>query len=524
MTSASFDGDLEVFVEPVTPPGPAPERLRELLGAHETVASFLDAPDPAALHITEPDLLGRQPGPDAPFQASVFDPTSNRALDVSGQLDRPDDLHVRPSTFRPNPTPEELRTAAAVLREDARFPAGDDVLVYAPMPPLADLERDDGTTVRRPALGIYDPSGSPKHRIVAVDLAARAVDWSPAGVDAPTDDDCEARLPVGVESLPDAGGPGQVRVRVLRGGTELWNIIVVRPRDSEPRTHGKGSGVELRQVRHRGHLVLWQAHVPILNVLYDDGVSYRDWQNQETPFQAVGSDPVGPGWRLCTQPPATILESGTDAGDFQGVALHYEDGELRIVSEVQAGWYRYITEWRLRDDGVIKPRFGFAGTRNPRTCMRHQHHIYWRLDFDIDGAGADVVEQRGLIFPHLPAWTPVVREAKRKRSLFARSWRVRDKSTGRGYRIVPGSADGTADAYGVADLWLLRYRASELDDGVSVVGGPAAATQARLDQYLTDESIDGTDVVLWYAGHFLHDEHDRAPHQGHIVGPEIIPT
>jgi hypothetical protein len=109
--------------------------------------------------------------------------------------------------------------------------------------------------------------------------------------------------------------------------------------------------VELRLVRYRGRLVLWRAHVPILNVLYD-GVTFRDWQNQETPFLAQGSDPVGPGWRLCAQPPATILEAGTDAGSFQGVAVWYEDGELRLVSEVQAGWYRYVSDWRLRDDAA----------------------------------------------------------------------------------------------------------------------------------------------------------------------------
>ena len=51
------------------------------------------------------------------------------------------------------------------------------------------------------------------------------------------------------------------------------------------------------------------------------------------------------------------------------MAVWYEDGELRLVSEVQAGWYRYVSDWRLRDDGVIGPRFGFAGTRNPHTCM-----------------------------------------------------------------------------------------------------------------------------------------------------------
>jgi hypothetical protein len=69
---------------------------------------------------------------------------------------------------------------------------------------------------------------------------------------------------------------------VLLGGEELWSLVVVRPRNSTPTTFNKGSGVELRLVSYRGKLVLWQAHVPILNVLYDDGTTYRDWQNQLT--------------------------------------------------------------------------------------------------------------------------------------------------------------------------------------------------------------------------------------------------
>lgn len=516
--------DLQVIVEPIEAVGLSSERLRDVVSRHDQVNSQLDGPDPSRLLIRGPDLLARKPDDQAPFRASIFDPASNRAVEVTGRLDRPDDLRVEPSSYRPNPTPAELREAAAILRGDSRFPPGDNVIVYAPMPPLADVERDDGTRVRRPTLGIYNPAAGPAHQIVAVDVGQRHVDWNPDGVDRPTDDDCEARLPVGVGSLPDAGGRASVQVRVVRGGTELWRLEVVRPRDSEPQTYDKGSGVELRHVHYRGKLILWRAHVPILNVLYDDGVSYRDWQNQETPFQAVGSDPVGPGWRVCSQPPATILESGTDAGNFQGVALHYEDGELRIVSEVQAAWYRYVSDWRLRDDGVIRPRFGFAGTRNPRTCMRHEHHVYWRFDFDIDGAGSDVIEQRGLLFPSQPPWTPVIREAKRKRSPQARTWRVIDKSSQRGCRLVPGAADGTADSYGVADLWLLRYHPAELDDGVSVVGGSPAATQVRLDQYLNAESISATDVVVWYAGHFLHDEHAPASHQGHVVGPDINPV
>jgi len=517
--------DLEVVVEPYE--DELSERLvhaRNVLVRHERVREHFGDADPSALIVLGPTLLGRKHDESSRFVAMVFDPRENSSVEVTGRLDS-DDVELTQSAFRPNPTTGELGAALEVLRDDPEFAelrGRDDVVVYQPMPPLADVERDDGTTLRRIALGVFDPEAERRHRYVAVDIGDRLVEWDPDPFHG-LDGDCEESLPVGVDSLPDAGGRDWVRVRVLRGGQELWNLVVVRPRASAPTHLGKGSGVELRHVTYRGRLVLWQAHVPILNVLYDNGVTFRDWQNQETPFLANGFDPVGPGWRVCTSPPATILESGTDAGNFQGVALWYEDGELRIVSEVQAGWYRYMSDWRLRDDGTIAPRFGFAGTRNPRTCMRHQHHVYWRLDFDIEGAGNDVVEQRGLIFPGLPPWWRLVRETKRTRSLFARRWRVLDAQSGRGYGITPGPADGTADAYGVADLWFLRYRATELDDGVGVVGGSPADTQCRLDQYLTAESINSTDVVVWYAGHFLHDQAHTSPHHGHIVGPELRP-
>jgi hypothetical protein len=61
-------------------------------------------------------------------------------------------------------------------------------------------------------------------------------------------------------------------------------------------------------------------------------------------------------------------------------------------------------------------------------------------------------------------------------------------------------------------------------DPGKLVGGTPAQTQTHLDQFVNGESIDGTDVVVWYAGHFRHDEHAPSPHQGHIVGPELRPV
>jgi hypothetical protein len=105
----------------------------------------------------------------------------------------------------------------------------------------------------------------------------------------------------------------------------------------------------------------------------------------------------------------------------------------------------------------------------------------------------------------------------------ARGWRVRDRTSDRGYRIFPGLVDGTADAYGVSDMWFLRYHGNELEDGVAIVTGSASQTQIQIDKYLNGESINGSDVVVWYGGHFLHDEISPGPNVGHIVGPELRP-
>lgn len=513
---------VRVIIEAVGRTGLSAERVREVAGAHPAVLAHLQTADAATLIVGAAAALGHDPDERAPFLANVFDPLSNRGVELRGTLDRPEEAQVLPSAYRPNPRPEELQAAAAVLRADERFPAGDDVLIYQPMPPLADLENPDGTTTRRPTLGLYSPSGEARHRIVAVDVAAGSVDWSPAGVSVVMHpDDCESHLPAPVESLRDRGGPDQVRLRVVDGDTELWNMIVVRPRASAPQDPGDGSGVELREVRYRGRLVLRQAHVPILNVQYEeDGVTYRDWQYEETRFSATGGDPVGWGWRVCTQPPRTILERpDNDAGNFQGVAFHYADGELRIVSEVAAGWYRYASEWRLTDGGTIKPRFGFAGVRNPRTCMRHRHHVYWRLDFDVEGSANDVIEQFNDTGSTVPEGVPIVQEVARKRRAPARFWQVTDKTSGRGYQIHPGEHDNTTDPYGVADLWFLRHHPAELYDG-----NIGANNQAMLNRFVNGESVSATNVVVWYAGHFRHDQNEPDQHQGHIVGPDLIPV
>jgi len=153
----------------------------------------------------------------------------------------------------------------------------------------------------------------------------------------------------------------------------------------------------------------------------------------------------------------------------------------------------------------------------------HTHHAYWRLDFDIMTAGNNVVEE----YNNPPIignsnWHTKKFEIRRSRDAgHARFWRARNKGTFRGYTIVPGGHDGTSDAYGVGDLWVLRYHGYEIDDGQGFTTNPALS-RAGIDKFVNGEPVDGQDIVLWYAGHFRHDEAHPDP-LGHVVGPELRP-
>jgi hypothetical protein len=393
------------------------------------------------------------------------------------------------------------------------------------MPPLIGEERPDGRTERVLTVGLRstDPD-QPGHELVGVSMFDRRILRDLRGVVHSGAPVCEP--PPGNDACPATGHDGQVWVTVTQGGQTLWRFLALRPAAS---SGTNGSGVELRYVDYRGTRVLHRAHVPILNVEYQsDGIgvgcgpTYRDWQNQEACFQADGADIV-PGIRLCSSPAKTILEAGTDVGNFRGLAIYVDGPEVVLVSEMSAGWYRYISEWRLHVDGTIRPRFGFAGTENRCTCHAHTHHVYWRFDFDIRTAGHNTVEEFNdpPIFPNTH-WHTKTFEIRRPRDASRkRRWRVKNTRSGQAYTLIPGAGDGAATPYGVGDLWVLRYKANEIDDGQGFTTDPAAST-AHIDTFKNPpEPVTDTDVVLWYAGHFLHDQAHEA---GDKLGPDLVPS
>ena len=103
-----------------------------------------------------------------------------------------------------------------------------------------------------------------------------------------------------------------------------------------------------------------------------------------------------------------------------------------------------------------------------------------------------------------------------------RKWRIKKQQTDKGYEIIPGSNDGIADNFGKGDIWFLRNRPNQFDDGIEAIGPPY---EAQIDNFVNNERIKNEDIVVWYGAHFTHitthDHDDDAT--GHIVGPDLIP-
>jgi primary-amine oxidase len=226
--------------------------------------------------------------------------------------------------------------------------------------------------------------------------------------------------------------------------------------------------------------------------------------------------------------------------------------ELVIFSIATVGNYDYSINWIFRQDGSIAVEAGLTGIMLPKGVVQethshdatghlvarrvvaphHQHILNFRLDFDVYGTGNSVFEMNTHSLPpgpDNPAGTAMVMEervlprekdAQRDISLAdARVWRVlnpeQKNALGqeRGYILVPGpnsvpyalpgSLARRRAGFMDHHVWVTRYRPGELyaagDYPNQSEGGDG------LPRYTAkNESIEDTDVVLWYTMNVTH--------------------
>ena len=229
--------------------------------------------------------------------------------------------------------------------------------------------------------------------------------------------------------------------------------------------------------------------------------------------------------------------------DTEAVSVRVEPGgnfgpdELVIEAKFMCGWYQYVQRWTFDSYGQIVADLGMGGAVNPGAPdAAHVHHMYFRVDLDIDGFSSDAFE----VFKHSSfddtaggdAWSnPKSKQGKFKLDPpTARKFRVRDltsalpnvKST-RGYEIEIPALAGT-DAHSTADIWATVYRGDNVEQGADV-----SCVDSQLDAYATGplDTKRGSDIVCWVVVRHHHEPRHEAEEQTflpyHYEGFHIVP-
>jgi len=478
------------------------------------------------------------------FRAVFYDYTADRTLVAVGDFAGKQPITVTDAAFQPIPSSEEFEEAVRIVSEDARFGTMLKTLQLKTFRPMPDVTILDGTIERLVNVGLHaeDPTTG-RNEVVSVSIKRGSViryDSGAPPTSSAAPDACG--IPNAGQSTTSRGTAGSAIITIndQTSGATLWQMTVVRPAAS---SGTRASAIEIQNVSYKGKSVLKRAHAPVLNVQYVGGQCgpYRDWQYQEGQFAtpAAGNNDIAPGIRIVAagQTASTALENGTDTGNFAGVAIYTSGSDVVFVTEMEAGWYRYISEWRFSVDGTIRPRFGFGATDNSCVCFAHNHHVYWRFDFDIVQPANKVFQvERGRKFMR-----PITNELfMNKRVATNKGIMVQNSNGDQAYEIMPTPSDGPVDAFGMHDFWVLRYKnvvggtafQNELDDGFNQTTSQNAFIQ--IDQFANNESVVDQDVVVWYGSHFLHNDAGNltlnADRSGivisgsHVVGPDLRPV
>lgn len=472
----------------------SPAVRKQLLGVRSRMISFqtIDAESKSS----EPRV------PPSRFRAIFYDYSRNRDVIADGRFDRSEPLKISYSNDQLPPSDDEFDAAVDLLKGDRDI--GPKITakartVYRPMPPVLYQYEPNERVQRTIFVGLQSGDDPQNNEIVGVNMITNKVVRYPSKAPKAAKSSAQS---CGLTSSGGTNGraiAGSARVTISKPvgnaeQVELWDFIVNRPSSS---SGTDGSGIELIDIKYNGKMVLKRLHIPVLNVQYLFSCGpFRDWQYAENDFSTpAGSTDLAPGIRFCPSPATTIVENRADAGNYRGVAIYNDTNATVLVTEMAAGWYRYLNEYQFLNDGTIRPRFGFGSTISSCVCISRTHNTYWRMDFDVNSSFNRVYQVN-------QAGAPVLKstEYTTNRSPGIK-WVIQDAVTGDSVTLTPNSNDGTAegDSFAKGDFWLLHYQPfpAEVNDVVGIPFDPSI----NLAPYLNNEVTDNQDIVIWYATH-----------------------
>ncbi len=251
------------------------------------------------------------------------------------------------------------------------------------------------------------------------------------------------------------------------------------------------AGLGLRNLYFDGKLVAYKMSLPVIRVRYDGDQCgpYADrinWDNLVDISNCGG---------------AKVCQESYSSGGRNWL-------EIGILARI--GAYRLYDAYYLSHDGWITCRLWSRGLQ----CeVDHNHHPYWRFDFDIDGAASDqvfVYDSNRSSEGWGPGWHKYTTELNTvKNPSTNRMWFQRDSRTGDGVWVIPGP-DGVSDSFAGVDVAPRRYHFAE-----DVAWAFGAWGEVG---YLDYETIQEQDDITWYIAHLHHEEEDGED-QWHWAGP-----
>jgi primary-amine oxidase len=224
---------------------------------------------------------------------------------------------------------------------------------------------------------------------------------------------------------------------------------------------------------------------------------------------------------------------------------------LRSISKV--GWYEYVSEYRFGDSGQISARLGATGDLSPVDYVKandgwpigkgakdyaamHYHNAFWRVDFNIAGAGKEKVEQydtkvngRGSMGAKLiTSKTTVAKEGSFTKAN-RRWWRLvssTSKNTDghlRSYQLVTGANDVyEAHPETTPDVTFTQYHACE--KFATGNADPQCRTKKTILDFAKDKET-MTNPIMWVRVGFHHvpRDEDQSPMPLHWQGFDLMP-
>jgi len=257
---------------------------------------------------------------------------------------------------------------------------------------------------------------------------------------------------------------------------------------------------------------------------------------------------------LCVSAEKSGLAYRLRDGDRDEKKVYSKQGHdlvLRTISKV--GWYEYVTEYRLADDGTISARLGATGDLSPSDYVNadrgwpigqgqrdysamHYHTAFWRVDFNLDGKGREQVEQydtkmdgKGEMAAKLTTSHQTITNEGTFNKANQRWWRVASQSSknddkhARSYELVTG-ADDQYEGHPETTPAVTFTQNKACEMFATGNADPECPRRTGILDYVEDnEAL--KDPVMWVRVGFHHvpRDEDQSPMPLHWQGFDLLP-